>query len=141
MAADESTELTVAATSGNLETITAFINQQLAVLACTAEAKMQIDLAVEEIYVNIARYAYGTNCGNVTIRYEIAAEPLQITIVFSDEGRPYNPLLNDTPDITLEASKRKVGGLGIFMTKTLMDKVEYVYKDGKNILTMKKQIT
>ena len=130
--------LTVDATIENLNAINEFIDGFLEENGCAVRAQMQIDLAVEEIYVNIAHYAYGDSVGKAEVKVE--NNNGEITIVFSDSGVPYNPLEKDDPDITASADDRQVGGLGIFLTKKNMDVVLYEYKDGKNILTMKKRI-
>ena len=86
---------------------------------------------------NIARYAYHPEVGEATIRCEVGGEPLQVVIQFMDGGKPYNPLEKDDPDTTLGVEEREIGGLGIFMVKKSMDKIDYEYSDGKNILTIK----
>lgn len=127
------------ATVENLELVTDFINEQLESNGCSAALAAQVDLAVEEIYVNIAHYAYHPAPGSATIRCGVGGNPLSVVIEFLDEGRPYNPLEKEDPDITLCAEERAVGGLGIFMVKNLMDDIRYEHIDGKNILTIKKQ--
>ena len=99
-----------------------------------------IGVAVEEIFVNIASYAYAPEKGSATVRVEVSEEPVSVTITFVDHGTPYDPLSKDDPDVTLPADAREIGGLGIFMTKQLMDDVAYEYQDGKNILTLKKNL-
>ena len=101
---------------------------------------MQIGVAVEEIFVNIANYAYHPDKGNATVRVEVSGDPVCVTITFVDHGVPYDPLAKDDPDVTLSADDREIGGLGIFMTKRIMDDVAYEYKDGQNILTLKKNL-
>lgn len=97
-------------------------------------------MAVEEIFVNIAHYAYEKDEGTATIRVEVEGEPVQIAVTFSDGGIPYDPLSRDAPDITLSAEERGIGGLGIYLVKKSMDDVIYEYRDGKNVLTIKKTI-
>lgn len=99
-----------------------------------------IAIAVEEIFVNIAHYAYRPDVGEATIRCEVRRQPVQVTIEFLDSGRPYNPLVHDAPDIACSATERSIGGLGILMVKNLMDTVKYEYRDGKNILTIQKNM-
>ena len=98
----------------------------------------QIDLAVEEIFVNIAHYAYSGKGGEAEVSC-ILSDGV-ITISFTDKGKPFNPLEKEDPDITLSAEERKIGGLGIFLTKKFMDKVWYVYEDGRNKLSFSKKI-
>ena len=102
------------------------------------ECKKGIDLAVEEIFVNIAHYAYSGRGGEAEVSC-ILSDGV-ITISFTDKGKPFNPLEKEDPDITLSAEERKIGGLGIFLTKKFMDKVWYVYEDGRNKLSFSKKI-
>ena len=107
---------------------------------CSPKARMQISVAVEEIFVNIATYAYAPEDGMATVRVEISEEPVTVTITFMDHGIPYDPLAKADPDLSLTADERQIGGLGIFLTKKTMDDVKYEYEDGKNILTLKKNL-
>ena len=102
------------------------------------KAQMQINIAIDEIFSNISYYAYQPNTGDVTVQLEISEEPAEVTITFIDQGIPYDPFSQEEPDTTLSADERKIGGLGIFMVKKSMDDLSYEYKDGKNILKMKK---
>lgn len=131
-------ELTVEASVENLENVLVFINRELEGVGCNMKTQMQIDIAVEEIFVNIAHYAYVSEIGSVELCIEIIEEPLSAVITFSDNGIPYNPLEKADPDVTLSAEERNIGGLGIYMVKKSMDGMEYKYKDGKNILCIKK---
>ena len=133
-------EKTVQATLENLDEVMAFVEEQMEVYHCSMKMQMQIAVAVEEIYVNIASYAYREQKGNARIRVQSGGEPLQIIITFEDDGIPYNPLLKEDPDIMLSAEERKIGGLGIYIVKKSMDQVEYHYQNGKNILTIRKDI-
>ena len=102
---------------------------------------MQIDVAVEEIFVNISSYAYNPEIGPATIKIEIMEEPLSVIISFMDNGKQYDPLAKPDPDVKLPLKERKKGGLGIFMVKKTMDNVTYEYKEGQNILTITKSIS
>ena len=133
-------ELTIEAKIENLNEVLAFIDTQLEELDCPMKAQMQIDVAVEEIFVNIAQYAYTPAEGEAVIRLDTEKNPGAVTITFIDSGVPFNPLAVAEPDVTLSAKDRKVGGLGIFMVKRSMDDVVYEYADNKNILTIKKNI-
>lgn len=133
-----SQELIIKAAVDKLQTVTGFVGERLRAAGCTAKALMQTELAVEEIFVNIANYAYAPGEGDVTVRVETGGEPLAAVITFIDRGAEYDPLKKDDPDITLSAEERQIGGLGIFMTKKVMDEVSYTYRDGQNILTLKK---
>lgn len=132
--------LEVDATKENLAEVQAFVGEKLEKADCSMKAQMQIDVAVEEIFTNIAFYAYGPSTGKADIRVEISGDPATATITFKDRGTPYNPFAKKDPDIHADVEDRPIGGLGIFMTKKLMDDVSYEFKDGQNILTMKKQL-
>ncbi|MEM1483422.1 ATP-binding protein [Oscillospiraceae bacterium PP1C4] len=131
--------LTVTASTDELDHVLDFINVQLEAHNCSMKAQMQIAIAVEEIFVNIAHYAYCPVEGDATVCCEIEDDPLAVTIQFLDGGKPYNPLAKSDPDTSLSAEERIIGGLGIFMVKKSMDDVRYEYKGGKNVLTIKKK--
>lgn len=133
-------ELKIEATVDNLPKVMEFIDGELEKAGCGMKQQMQIDIAVEEIFVNIANYAYAPGTGEATIRVSVVGQPAMATITFIDSGVPYNPLAKDDPDVTLSAEERQVGGLGIFMVKNSMDDMIYEYKDKQNVLTLKKQI-
>ncbi len=133
-------ELTLSATVENIETVTEFVNAQLELMDCPIKAQMQIDIAIDELFGNIAHYAYNTEVGSATVRVEVSEAPLAVIITFIDNGVPYDPLGKDDPDITLSAEEREIGGLGIYMVKQSMDEITYEYKDGQNILKIKKNI-
>lgn len=133
-------EITLAATLENLTSVQEFIEGELESCDCPMKAAMQISVAVEEIYVNIAHYAYHPTVGEATVRCAVDGDPLQVTIQFLDSGKPFDPLAKPDADITLSAEEREIGGLGILMVKKSMDDVQYQYKDGCNILTLKKQL-
>ena len=133
-------ELTLEAKTENLDKVLSFVDEHLEEQECPMKTQMQIDIAVEELFVNIAHYAYHPEVGPVTIRVEVQKEPLAVTITFIDQGVPYDPLAKEDPDITLSAEERQIGGLGIFMVKKSMDDIAYEYKDGQNILYIKKKI-
>lgn len=152
--------LKIKADDKNLDSVNNFIHKLLPV-ECSEKTLNEIDLAVEEIFVNIAHYAYKNTkdektsakdkaCsqntggqldehpGEVEISADFKNSVLSVT--FCDSGIPFNPLLKEAPDLTLSAEKRKIGGLGIFLTKKFMDSVDYVYQDKKNKLTFQKRI-
>ena len=133
-------ELTVSATVENIATVTDFVNEQLESYDCPMKAQMQIDIAIDELFGNIAHYAYNPEIGEATVRVEVVENPLSVVITFIDNGVPYDPLKNDDPDTTLSADERDIGGLGIYMVKKSMDDITYEYKDGQNILTIKKSL-
>ena len=133
-------ELTIAATVENIEVVTDFVNQQLEELACPMKAQVQINIAIDELFSNIAHYSYNPEIGQATVRVEVMENPLAVSITFIDNGVPYDPLSKEDPDLTLSAEERKIGGLGIYMVKKSMDEITYEYKDGQNILSIKKCI-
>lgn len=132
-------ELNLPATLDNLDQVISFVEERLEACGCPLKIQMQVSVAVEEIYVNIAHYAYNPEVGPATIRVEVPEDPLEVVITFMDQGKPYDPLANEDPDITLSAEERAVGGLGIFMVKKTMDDVRYEYADGRNVLKISKR--
>jgi len=134
-------ELFIEAKLENMETVMAFINAQLEdspeLKDCSLEIKHQVGIAVDEVFSNISRYAYHPLTGSVAVRIAIDNN---INIEFEDSGMAYDPFSADTPDISLSVEERKVGGLGIFMLRKLMDSVEYRREENKNILLIKKKI-
>lgn len=131
-------DLTLEATVENLPKVLEFVDSHLEEHDCPPRAQMQIDIAVEELFVNIAHYAYAPQVGHATVRVEIQPEPLAVIITFIDKGMPYDPLAKEDPDVTLSAEDRTIGGLGIYMVKKSMDEITYEYRDGQNILAIKK---
>ena len=133
-------ELELEAVVENLPYVQEFIDSHLEKTGCPPRAQMQIGLAAEEIFVNIASYAYAPEKGRAKVRVEVSGDPVTVTITFLDRGMPYDPLQKEDPDVTLPAEERDIGGLGILLTKKTMDDVAYEYRDGQNILTLKKKI-
>ena len=133
-------EMNISATVENIPIVTAFVDEQLETLGCPIKAQMQIDIAIDELFGNIAQYAYNPEIGSATVRVEVSEDPMAVIITFIDGGIPYDPLKADDPDITLSAEDRPLGGLGIYMVKKSMDEITYEYKDGKNILSIKKNL-
>ncbi|MBR3629133.1 MAG: ATP-binding protein [Oscillospiraceae bacterium] len=131
-------ELNLDATIENLDPVIAFLDDIMEQHDVPMKAKIQLDVAAEEIYVNIAHYAYPKGPGTARIEVELPEDNSQILIRFIDKGQPYNPLEKADPDITLSAEERPIGGLGIYMVKKSMDDVSYAYEDGCNILTIVK---
>ena len=124
-----------------LEPVQMFVLSQLKGYAYSERVRAQLDVAVEEIFVNIARYAYPPDQpGWALVRCQVDRDPLRITVQFVDRGVPFNPLLKKDADITRSAEERQIGGLGILMVKRSMDQVDYAYENGCNILTLVKEI-
>lgn len=132
--------ITVPAEPAALEMVNAFIQEKLKAVDCSKQTRMQLHLAVEEIFVNISSYAYHPGMGQVEVGVDIDGEPPTVTIRFLDQGRPFNPLNQPDVDISLSALEREIGGLGILLVKKTMDQINYAYENGKNILTIKKGI-
>ena len=133
-------ELTVDATIENVAAVTAFVDEQLEQLDCPMKTQIQVDIAIDELFGNIANYAYNLEIGVATVRIEVTEDPLAVVITFIDNGVPYDPLAKSDPDVTLSAEKRQIGGLGIYIVKKSMDNISYEYTDGMNILTIRKNI-
>jgi anti-sigma regulatory factor (Ser/Thr protein kinase) len=132
-------ELTVDATVENIAPVTDFVDELLENCNCPMKAEMQINVAIDELLSNIAQYAYTPDVGPATIRVEVVEDPLAVVLTFIDSGVPYDPLASDDPDVTLSAEQRAMGGLGIYMVKKSMDDITYEYKNGQNILRIKKK--
>ncbi len=134
-------ELVIEADRSNMPQVQAFIDEQLEEIDCPLMTQTVINIAVEELFVNIASYAYDSGIGMAVVQVTVHEDPLSVEITFIDNGRQYDPLAKADPDTTISSAKqRKKGGLGIFMVKKSMDNVNYEYKDGKNILTIKKNL-
>lgn len=132
-------EFHVDATVENIGKVTQFVDNQLEELGCPIKAQMQIDIAIDELFGNIAHYAYNPEVGPATVQVEVTDDPLAVIITFIDHGVPYDPLAKEDPDITLSIEERQSGGLGIYMVKKSMDEITYEYKNGQNILKIKKK--
>ena len=133
-------ELTIAATVENIGAVTDFVDAQLEALDCPMKALMQINIAIDELFGNIAHYAYNPDVGEATVRVEVEEEPLSVIITFIDGGVPYDPLQAAEPDTTLSAEERALGGLGIFMVRKSMDEITYRYENGRIILSIRKTL-
>lgn len=133
-------ELVVNAEDDNLDRVQAFVEEHLARVQCSLRTKMQLAIAVEELFINIAHYAYTPKKGMAKVRVSLSKDPPSITITFYDRGKPYDPLARADPDVTLSAEDRKIGGLGIYMVKQSMDEMSYAYQDGQNILSITKKL-
>lgn len=140
MTTPETIEWKGVAAPENLDALQGFIEERLEAAGVPMKARMQLAIAIEEVFVNIAYYAYAPGTGEAAVRVEISDDPAAVTISFSDRGRPYDPLAKTDPDVTLGADEREIGGLGIFMTKKLMDEMSYEYRDEQNILTLRKRL-
>ena len=133
-------KLVVPASVDKLDEVMAFVNNSLKGLEYSGKTLMEIEIAVEEVFVNIAKYAYPPEEGQVTVETEISGEPKILIARFTDSGTKYDPLEKEDPDTGLSVEDTPIGGLGIFITKESMDDVIYEYKDNKNILTIRKEL-
>lgn len=121
-----------------LGNVTAFVEGELEKADCPMKTQMSVSVCVEEVFVNIAHYAYPDRVGTAEVRVDVDSDEKSIVICFMDNGIPFDPLDKAEPDIALPAEERQIGGLGIFMVKKLSDELSYKYADGWNVLTMKK---
>lgn len=133
----------------NLDEATAFVETELEELGCGMKQMMQLTVALEEIFVNIAHYAYSKTGADGKQIPDTGTGPMSIAIDFKDgnvylrfedKGIAYNPLEKADPDITLSAEEREIGGLGIYMVKKSMDDVIYQREGEKNVLTLVKKL-
>ena len=134
------TEKTFPAKTEALPDLLGFVEETLESYECPMKIQMAVCVAIEEVFVNVAYYAYGGGEGNVTLGIGFDDASRTVTFRMADKGIPFDPLKKSDPDITLSAEDRDIGGLGIFITKKTMDSVSYAYENGENILTMMKRI-
>lgn len=130
---------TFSAQNENLSSVIGFVEQELEKAECPPKVIMQISLCVEELFTNVANYAYPGGSGDVT--FAIAYHEGEMSLRITDSGVPFDPLKQDDPDVTLSAEERSIGGLGIFLVKKTMDELHYEYKNKQNILSMKKKLS
>ncbi len=117
-----------------------FVEGELEKADCPMKIQTAVCVAMEEVFVNIAHYAYPDGEGKAKISVAVDGETNIATFVVSDSGIPFDPLAKADPDITLSADEREVGGLGIFIIKKTMDSVSYVRENGENRLIMTKDL-
>lgn len=128
-------EIQMEAKRERLDELTDLLREDMERMGCPPDKQTSLEICAEEIFVNIACYAYGDVPGDAWITEEVTDH--EISLCFRDRGTPYDPLQKEDPDITQSAQERQIGGLGIYMVKTIMDSVSYEYTDGQNCLTMK----
>jgi anti-sigma regulatory factor (Ser/Thr protein kinase) len=132
--------VTVPAQTEQLGQLTELLHQQLEGTSCPSKTVLALELVLEEAFVNIATHAYTREGGMVSFSCQVDKQLGLVTLCFKDQGVPFDPLTRQEPDITLSAAERPIGGLGIYLIKKTMDKCNYVYDRGCNILTLTKRI-
>lgn len=132
--------LRLKALTDNLDRVLQYVDTALELMGCSMKNQIQIDMAVEELFVNIAHYAYKGTAGDAVILAGPDPKTGILRITFRDWGVPFDPLAKTDPDISLSVEEREIGGLGIFMAKKIMDTMDYKYENGQNVLTMTKKI-
>ena len=133
-------ELKLQATLENLPRVLAFVTEGLAGLEAEPEKRYQLEVAVEEVFSNIAFYAYGPETGPVAIALEADPETSRAVIRFADFGKAYDPLAKPDPNLKLSLRERRRGGFGIYIVKKQMDRTDYAYSEGRNVLTIEKTL-
>ena len=134
-------EMTVNATPEQIGKMVDFVDEQLTTLGCSDEVRTDVDVAIDELLGNIVQYAYGPQAGTVTVCVDVEMDPPSAVITLMDSGVPFNPLTEERPNTTsLPAKERPLGGLGLFLVKELMDELTYCYRDGQNVLTVRKAL-
>ena len=123
--------LSVKPTMDTISQVAAFVEENLEKFDVPMKLTTKLLVAVDEIYSNIVRYSGATDA-----QIRLTKDNDTVRLIFSDNGKPYNPLDAKEPDVTASAEARTIGGLGIFMVRKMMDTVEYMYKDGQNVLTL-----
>ena len=133
-------EITLTASVDQIKKVVDFVNDYLKKAGCSVRSRIQIDVAIDEIFGNIALYAYAPDTGPATVRVETEDKPPCVVITFIDHGKPFDPLTSKEPDLAKPIKERRIGGMGLFMVKKTMDDVSYCFRDGQNILTIRKKI-
>lgn len=130
-------EIILESKSENLNTLLLEIEELIEDKRISIKSKLQLELIIEELFVNICSYAY-EDVGDIKIQYELLEDPLRIIVTFIDTGIEFNPLNKIGPDLTLTAEQRDVGGLGLTIVRKNVDKIDYKYENNQNILTIEK---
>ena len=123
-----------------LSDVLGFVDETLESYGCPMKIQTAVCVAIEEVFVNVAHYAYGDGEGDMTLGIGFEEDTGNVTFRMTDKGVPFDPLKKPDPDITLSAEDREIGGLGIFIAKKTMDTLTYAYENGENVLTMNKKI-
>ena len=134
------TKQTFPAKTEALSAVLDYVEQTLQGYDCPLKVQTAVCVAIEEVFVNVAHYAYPDGEGDMTLAIGFDEPTRAITFRMTDGGVPFDPLQKPDPDITLSAESREIGGLGIFIAKKTMDSLAYAYENGENVLTMIKKI-
>ena len=121
----------------NLDSILLKIEEFLEDKGISTKSKLQLELIIEELFVNICNYAYEKE-GEIKIQYGLLEDPFRIIMNFIDDGVEFNPLNKEAPDLTLKADQREIGGLGLTIVRKNAHKLDYKYENNQNILTIEK---
>ncbi len=138
--ADDGTVQTFAANTAELPQLMHFVEDTARAAGCDGKTVMHLALVAEEVFVNIAHYAYSEAGGTVHVACSVRQGPRRVLLEFRDSGHPFDPTAKPDPDITLAAEEREAGGLGIFLAKKIMDTTEYRRENEENILRMEKLV-
>ncbi|MDR0913009.1 MAG: ATP-binding protein [Methanobrevibacter sp.] len=139
-------EIFLSANSQELDRLLNFLNDNLSQINLSLPIQMQLELVIEEIFINIVNYAFtddlkdNSTQNRIFVGIELKNNPLKVIIIFKDDGIQFNPLKHEDPNISMDIDNREIGGLGILLVKKNVDKIEYKYENGKNILTLEKNI-
>ena len=133
-------DIEISALIENWNIVYDFLNDCMDKFRLEGKLRTEVLLSCEEIYVNVAHYAYSGRTGSVSIKIEYKNEQKKLKIEFTDSGIPFDPTKLKEPNIGDPIEKRKIGGLGVFMVKKMMDSVEYRYEFGQNNLTLTKHV-
>ena len=132
--------ITLAAVPGNFAAAQEQVRSFLDSVPCSMRTLFELDMVVEEVFINVANYAYPDNAGMVSLDLSLDREQNFLYLTFRDSGIPYDPLRKQSPDVTAPAEKRPIGGLGIFLVQKYSDSLSYVYADGENRFTIGKKL-
>ena len=119
----------------NLASVTDFLHKGLSQRMSPMNIQNKVDICLEELFVNVASYAYGSNVGKAWVSYTLLSDPTGIRVEIADEGVPFDPLAKPDPERHETIEDTPIGGLGIFMTKTIADSIAYECCDGRNTTT------